>query len=164
MHYWSTIWSFDICIPCIIYIRVNMCNSLNTYNFVMVKTLIILSSSFSKYKVNCWLLWSVSYVITAYHNFFPHQPLIRNLLLGHCSWLFYTLPALGGLILWRKTPLLVSGTHCLRRVVGAAIKPAPIALCLKIANTPNKSSSLWMRLFLHWVSVAWLPLKCRPLF
>lgn len=51
MHYWSTIWSFDICIPCI-YIRVNMCNSLNTYNFFMVKTLIMLSSSFWKYKVS----------------------------------------------------------------------------------------------------------------
>lgn len=52
MHYWSTIWSFDICIPCIIYIRLNMCNSLNIYNFFMVKTLIILSASFSQYKVN----------------------------------------------------------------------------------------------------------------
>lgn len=164
MHYWSTIWSFDICIPCIIYIRVNIYNSLNTYNFIMVKTLIILSSSFSKYKVNYWLLWSVSYVITAYHNFFPHQPLIRNLLLAtvlDCSTLCQ---------LWVTDSVKEDTSSCgwnplLAQGFGGCDQTNTHSFMSRNSKHPQqKGSSLWMKLFLHWVSVAWLPLKCRPLF
>lgn len=85
MCYWGTSWSSDICIFCIIYIRVNMWNSLNTYNFFMAKTLTIISFSFLKDKVNYCYLWSVSWAIITHQNVFLLSDFNLNLLLATFS-------------------------------------------------------------------------------